>query len=188
MKTLKLAAPFSKKGDKEMNRQQLERLDQSCIYEVYADKEETNEFYMGYIKAIFKKYIIMENYHRSGQFDGFAIIANENIFKVQKDTKYLEPYKNVKSPQMQMPELSTKGDPLYNFLQWAKENKKIVELTTVWDELIIGEIDVLDDELIAMNVLLSDDFSPDGECFIEFESILDVCVDTLKLQFMDANC
>lgn len=65
-----------------MNRQQLERLDQRCIYEVYADKEETNEFYMGYIKAIFKKYIIMENYHRSGQFDGFVIIANENIFKV----------------------------------------------------------------------------------------------------------
>lgn len=114
-----------------MNRQQLEKLNRDCIYEVYEDREETNEFYMGYIKAIFKKHIIIETYHRSGQFDGFAIIANENIFKVQKDTKYLEPYKNVKSAQMQMPELSSKGDTLYNFLQWAKENKKIVELTTV---------------------------------------------------------
>ncbi|EQC0527001.1 hypothetical protein ACY2A2_000962 [Listeria innocua] len=171
-----------------MNRQQLEKLNRDCIYEVYEDKEETNEFYMGYIKAIFEKYIIIENYHRSGQFDGFAIIANENIFKIQKGTKYLEPYKNVKSPQIQMPELSSKGDTIYNFLQWAKENKKIVELTTVWDELIIGEIDVLDDELLSMNVLFSDDFSPDGQCFIEYESILDVCVDTLKLQFMEESC
>ncbi|HHR3147139.1 TPA: hypothetical protein ACSY45_01050 [Listeria monocytogenes] len=94
----------------------------------------------------------------------------------------------MKSAQMQMPELSSKGDTLYNFLQWAKENKKIVELTTVWDELIIGEIDVLDDELLSMNVLLSDDFSPDGQSFIEYESILDVCVDTLKLRFMEERC
>ncbi|HAK1614864.1 TPA: hypothetical protein H1031_002856, partial [Listeria monocytogenes] len=105
-----------------------------------------------------------------------------------KGTRYLEPYKNVKSPQIQMPELSSKGDTLYNFLQWAKENKKIVELTTVWDELIIGEIDVLDDDLISMKVLLSDDFSSDGQCFIEYESILDVCVDTLKLRFMEERC
>lgn len=47
---------------------------------------------------------------------------------------------------------------------------------------------MLDDELISMNVLLSDDFSPDGKCFIEFESILDVCVDTLKLRFMEERC
>ncbi|HHR3147138.1 TPA: hypothetical protein ACSY45_01045 [Listeria monocytogenes] len=43
-----------------MNRQQLEKLNRDCIYEVYEDREETNEFYMGYIKAIFKKYIIIE--------------------------------------------------------------------------------------------------------------------------------
>lgn len=37
-----------------MNRQQLERLNRDCIYEVYRDREEINEFYMGYIKAILK--------------------------------------------------------------------------------------------------------------------------------------
>ncbi len=107
-----------------MNRQQLEKLNRDYIYEVYEDKEETNEFYMGYIKAIFEKYIIIENYHRSGQFDGFAIIANENIFKIQKGTKYLEPYKNVKSPQIQMPELSSNGDTYIIFFSGRKKIRK----------------------------------------------------------------
>lgn len=105
-----------------MNCKQLEQLKQKCLYEVYDDEQETNDFRVGYIRAIFDSFIILEKYHTRVGFDEFALVANEAIFKVQQDTQYLKPYQNLNRPQKQIPELSKKGDTLLNFLEWTKKN------------------------------------------------------------------
>ncbi|EAE8347561.1 hypothetical protein BOQ23_11610 [Listeria monocytogenes] len=139
---------------------------------------------MGYIRAIFDSFIILEKYHTRVGFDGFALVANEAIFKVQQDTQYLKPYQNLNWPQEQMPELSEEGDTLLNFLKWTKENNKLVELMTVWDEVIIGTIETMEADLIMVNVVAPEEFASDGKCFIESDNIADVSIDTARLKFI----
>ncbi|MBF2508469.1 hypothetical protein IA936_06165 [Listeria welshimeri] len=117
-------------------------------------------------------------------FDGFALVANEAIFKVQQDTQYLKPYQNLNQPQKQIPELSKKGDTLLNFLEWTKKNNKLVEIMTVWDELIIGTIEAIEEDLVIINVVEPEEFSSDGKCFIESDNIVDICIDTAQLEFI----
>lgn len=167
-----------------MNRKQLEQLNQKCLYEVYDDEQETNDFRVGYIRAIFDSFLILEKYHTRVEFDGFALVANEAIFKVQQDTQYLKPYQNLNRPQKQIPELSKKGDTLLNFLEWTKKNNKLVEIMTVWDELIIGTIEAIEEDLVIINVVAPEEFSSDGKCFIESDNIVDICIDTARLEFI----
>lgn len=167
-----------------MNRKQLEQLNHKCLYEVYDDEQETNDFRVGYIRAIFDSFIILEKYHTRVGFDGFALVANEAIFKVQQDTQYLKPYQNLNRPQKQIPELSKKGDTLLNFLEWTKKNNKLVEIMTVWDELIIGTIEAIEEDLVIINVVAAEEFSSDGKCFIESDNIVDICIDTVRLEFI----
>ncbi|MBF2569061.1 hypothetical protein IA939_06470 [Listeria welshimeri] len=117
-------------------------------------------------------------------FDGFALVANEAIFKVQQDTQYLKPYQNLNQPQKQIPELSKKGDTLLNFLEWTKKNNKLVEIMTVWDELIIGTIEAIEEDLVIINVVAPEGFAADGKCFIESNNIVDICIDTARLEFI----
>ncbi|MBC2082735.1 hypothetical protein HCA65_09185 [Listeria welshimeri] len=117
-------------------------------------------------------------------FDGFALVANEAIFKVQQDTQYLKPYQNLNQPQKQIPELSKKGDTLLNFLEWTKKNNKLVEIMTVWDELIIGTIEAIEEDLVIINVVAPEEFASDGKCFIESDNIVDICIDTARLEFI----
>lgn len=167
-----------------MNRKQLEQLNHKCLYEVYDDEQETNDFRVGYIRAIFDSFIILEKYHTRVGFDGFALVANEAIFKVQQDTQYLKPYQNLNQPQKQIPELSKKGDTLLNFLEWTKKNNKLVEIMTVWDELIIGTIEAIEEDLVIINVVAPEEFASDGKCFIESDNIVDICIDTARLEFI----
>ncbi|EDO1166656.1 hypothetical protein ABW380_000654 [Listeria innocua] len=140
-----------------MNRKQLEQLDQKCLYEVYDDEQETNDFRVGYIRA---------------------------IFKVQQDTQYLKPYQNLNRPHEQIPELSEDSDTLLNFLEWTKKNNKLVEIMTVWDELIIGTIETIEENLVMLNTVAPEEFQSDGKCFIECDNIVDICIDTARLKFI----
>lgn len=139
---------------------------------------------MGYIRAIFESFIILEKYHTRVGFDGFALVANEAIFKVQQDTQYLKPYQNLNRPQEQIPELSEDDDTLLNFLEWTKKNNKLVELMTVLDELIIGTIETIEEILVMVNTVAPEEFSSDGKCFIECDNIVAICIDTMRLKFI----
>lgn len=143
-----------------------------------------NDFRVGYIKAIFESFVILEKYHTRVGFDGFVLVANEAIFKVQQDTQYLKPYQNLNRPQEQIPELSKEGDTLLNFLEWTKKNNKLVEIITVWDELIIGTIETIEENLVTINTVAPEEFQSDGKCFIECDNIVDICIDTAQLKFI----
>lgn len=54
----------------------------------------------------------------------------------------------------------------------------------VWDELIIGIIEMIEVNLVMINIFVLEEFVFDGKCFIECDNIVDICIDIVWLKFI----
>ncbi|MBC1233917.1 hypothetical protein [Listeria booriae] len=170
-----------------MNFQQLKKMNQDVIYEVYTNMESSEFFYVGYIQKVFNEFIVLESYSECGTFDGFRIIDVARIFKIQAGTQYLERYRNSPRVSEQLPQFEDGKDILLEFIEWGKTQNKLVEFIMAWDEKIIGTVVSIDEGILAIDSILDTNFKPDGRCFFEYEDIIEVGLDTnyLKLSTGD---
>lgn len=170
-----------------MNLQQLERLNQDTIFEVYTDINTPEDFYVGYIKEVYNKFVMLESYNREAEFNGFRFLRNTDIFKIQKDTQYLSQYLNTVFPRNNSQSFSLKDGGMLEVLEWCEKYNKLIELITIWEDEIVGTIESLEEGLVIINAFSPEDFKQDGQCIIDNTDIIEVSMETKQLKFVASN-
>ncbi|EFS04405.1 MULTISPECIES: hypothetical protein [Listeria] len=169
-----------------MKLQHLKKLNQANVYEIYSDIEDSESCYVGFIKETYDEFIMIDSYDHEGRFHGYRLIANEQIFKIQSDSKYLAKYNELEPAPSPPPQLTNKNNhmDMVEFLMSSQKNHQLTELTLEWGEDINGSIESVADNLVIINALSAEDFQADGQCFIELDSINEAAIQTKTLNFI----
>lgn len=156
--------------------------DKSLI-SVYDDKDDISSFYIGYVIEIFLDSILILSLDEFEQEDGYILIRFVDIFKIEKDSIYLNRVSSITS----MASIGStkfkvlkKGDLLENgidtIIAFCNKNKKLISIKSIYMDYITGFIKESDEDFILIET-----YQNTGECngiaIIKYEDIQSLAFD-----------
>ena len=152
---------------KELNKSK----DNQQLLPFYDDKNDLAIFHVGYIQSIFYDSILILTINEIGLEDGCVLLRFEDIYKVEKRSRYLD--------KMSVPKYSNKSsclEPLsskngiYTVIEYCKISKILLSVKLIYQDYLIGFIEKSDDEIVLLSKYTkTGDF--DGDVFIKIEDI-----------------
>ena len=141
---------------------------------IYSDFNDMNKFDAGKIVRIFEKEVLLAHYLPNGNYDGFKVIAIENIVKIEMNSLYsnkiklLAQYHNTKHETINRFE----KNGFLTLLRYAKEFGKVVsvEMMDSGRNDIIGFVTRFDEKNCLFDQV--DDYgNVDGQAIIDVSDI-----------------
>jgi len=103
---------------------------QGEIISVFTNLEESQKFSVGVVSEIFENEIIINHYLPNGKYDGFIVKQIDEIYKIEKGSKYLKKIKKLSHlHQAVHDKLEREQDNgFFTLLTYAFNNKKVVSI------------------------------------------------------------
>lgn len=155
------------------------------LIEFYSDRNEINNFAVGFIKAFSNDYVFIQAVNPYGKADGYFIGRIDDIYSLAYKTNYLESIQkqNIQIEQ-ESDDISLKGYYSSDILQLIIDNllqrKKIVSVSTYYDLVFYGIISNVSKKTIEFDIVTKNGIQ-DGHSILY--------VDDIKtLSYDDAEC
>lgn len=152
---------------------------------IYDDTEEPDKFFVGYILHADNDGILIAAISSRGEDDGFVAIKSEEVFRIEKNSKYINCIKAITEVQAPVCKWMT-GNIFGDLLQYAKQNHFVVsiQLLSRTSSTIDGFVKEIEDGVVTIEIL--DEYgNSDGETSIFLEDCLQLScngLDNRKLQ------
>jgi len=173
-----------------------EMLQESMLNKTFLEiyhEENDDKFEVGYVLAIFDDSILIHSVDKYGNEDGYCSIFLKNIYKIGKNTKYIENLMidllNAKSSlhQLLIKYISQKENCLLAIIEFCAINNILLNITLNNDVVINGLIKQFDNDSLIIDSLF-DDGSYEGQYLVnlsdisstEFESKSEKKIDRLR--------
>lgn len=156
------------------------------LLEIYRDLENTDKFSVGYIIDYNDNEVLLALIDPTGNYDGYCVYRSEDIFKVSKDTKYINMF-NIIDGRIDKSNIKILNNNLiYTLLQYAKRNKYIVSIEIENSGYMdtIGYVTNVDNNISQIQNI-NEYGEPDGIDFISISSISCINCDSIGNQFRD---
>jgi hypothetical protein len=158
---------------------------ENCLISVYENKNEVDVFHVGYIKEIYDDSFLIQSYNHKGVMSGFILIRNVDVFKISKDTIYLNKIDLIINNQQIINKqislgYNTTNDNVGCGIEYIIENCKkediLVTIKLIYEDKIIGKIIDYDDEYIQIGCY-TEYGEKDGISLIEYSDIESIYFD-----------
>ncbi|MDR1552013.1 MAG: hypothetical protein LBS69_00935 [Prevotellaceae bacterium] len=160
-----------------MEKQILDSLFNDSLIAIYADKDDTETFYVGKIKHLNEDSFILQSYTSNGLKDGYILIRNIDVFEIRKDNLYLNKLKRLITNHYRFNEnnsLNFEDNIEYDICYIVNEcrNKKMfVCIKSIYGYKLRGKIiDIINNEYIYIDCYTEDGIK-DGMSLIKYEDI-----------------
>ncbi|MDR3287355.1 MAG: hypothetical protein LBT27_07925, partial [Prevotellaceae bacterium] len=171
-----------------MKKEILNRLFKDKLIEVYTNKNDMSKFHAGILEHIYEDSFIIKSYHYTGLTNGFVLIRNTDVYKINKDTPYLKRLafliKNIiqETIQNKYSELELSSTPDYGIdivINECYKRNLLVSINLIYDVKIKGKIIKYDDEFIQIEQF-SDYGDNEGISIIRYEDVENIYFDGLE--------
>ncbi|SFA99869.1 MULTISPECIES: hypothetical protein [unclassified Bacillus (in: firmicutes)] len=154
------------------------------LLEIYRDLSDVEKFKAGKVLNVNEEYTILADISADGLYDGFSLIITENIFQINKNTRYL---KNLEilfeaKKQNHFRFDVENEDLIQGFFEVAKKQALVVIVEISEVGTIQGLVNRIEDDIVVISALTNDGVL-DGETFVKKEDITCITCDN-----QEANC
>ncbi|NLD58789.1 MAG: hypothetical protein GX647_03900 [Clostridiales bacterium] len=117
-------------GAIEMLHEQLKRIvEEGSLASLYSDSDDTEKFSVGRIKSISDRYVLIESFDEAGKYDGYALKQADDIFLLEKDTRYLKKIRCLMGGESRPAFPEEGADGLHSsLLGFARDNNLVVSV------------------------------------------------------------
>ena len=156
------------------------KFDRDNIVLIYSNINNLSKFDAGRIIHVFQNEVLYAHYLPNGKYDGYRVIANENIVKVEMNSLYsqkiqtLVKYHKTKHDDI----VKVEDNGFISLLNYAKDFNKVVtvELVDSGRNDIIGYVNKIEDETCFFDQ--RDDFgNMDGQAIVDISDITYISCD-----------
>ncbi|MDR2407161.1 MAG: hypothetical protein LBE13_03490 [Bacteroidales bacterium] len=159
-----------------MKKNILEQLFNDVLIEVYTNKNDTESFYAGKIKYLYKDAFILQSYNPKGLIDGYILIRNIDVFKISKETLYLKKlyilinnYNNIINSDLKLSK-NIECDIDY-IIKKCQQKHIFITIKLIYGDKLIGKIlDYINNEYLYLDCV-SEYGEKDGIYLIKYEDI-----------------
>jgi hypothetical protein len=153
------------------------------LISVYDDKEDITNFYIGYIVEVFSNSILILSLDEFEQEDGYVLIRFADIFKIEKDSIYLDKVSSIiktkKIPELKF-KLFRKDELLENgidaVIAKCQKEKRLLSIKLIYMDYITGFIKKYDDDFIILEAYRNTG-KDNGTVIIKYEDIQSLAFD-----------
>lgn len=155
------------------------------LIEFYSDRNEIDNFAVGFIKAFSNDYIVIQAVNPYGKGDGCFIGRINDIYSLAYKTNYLESIqKQCIQIEQESDEISLNGYCSNDILQLMIDNllqrKRIVSVSTYYDLVLYGIISNVSKKTIEFDIITKNGIK-DGHSILYIDDIK-------TLSYDDADC
>lgn len=152
------------------------------LLSIYDNKNDIDKFYVGYVAEIFDDSILIFSYNENGEEDGYLLIRLVDIFKIEKESIYLDSLnilikQNVSSGGRQNKKFKKGGEGgIAEITSICHEQKILVSMKLIYEDFIAGYVVKEDDEYLLIEKY-SKNGMRDGYSLIWFSDIQNIHFD-----------
>jgi hypothetical protein len=154
------------------------------LLELYRDLSDIEKFRAGKVLNANEEYTILADISADGLYDGFSLFITENIFQINKNTRYLKSleilYETKKQNHFRFD--VENEDLIQGFLEVAKNQELVVIVEISEEGTIQGLVKSIEDDIVVLSALTNDGVL-DGETYVKKEDITCIACDN-----QEANC
>ncbi|WP_394136879.1 hypothetical protein [Cytobacillus oceanisediminis] len=154
------------------------------LLEIYRDLSDVGKFKAGRVLNANEEYTILADISADGLYDGFSLILTENIFQINKNTRYLKNleilYEAKKQNHFRYD--VENEDLIQGFFEVAKKQEFVVIVEISEEATIQGLVKSIEDDIVVLSALTNDGVL-DGETYVKKEDITCIVCDN-----QEANC
>ncbi len=148
----------------------------NSLLSIYDNKNEIDKFYVGYVVDLFDDSILLYSFDENGEKDGYLLIRLVDIFKIEKESIYL----NNLSFLIKQNELINKKqskrfkkeskDGIISISSMCQKNKILLTIKLIYEDYLTGYIVGEDNEYFLIETY-SNDGLQNGYNLIEYRDI-----------------
>ena len=138
----------------------------------YDEKDNNNEFYIGYVSMIFNDSFLISSFDQEGEPDGYILIRYVDIYKIEKDTLHLKKFSSLYTGEKEnfFENESTTNDGIDYLLLKLKSENCLLSIKLIYQDYITGFLSRFDDEFIIIEMYTNLGIS-NGKVIIKYEDI-----------------
>jgi hypothetical protein len=148
------------------------------LLEIYRNLSDVGKFRAGKVLNTNEKYTILADISADGLYDGFSLIVTENIFQINKNTRYLKNLEILYEAKKQNHfEFNVENkDLIQGFFDVVKKHELVVTVEISQEATIQGLVKSIEDDIVVISALTNDGV-PDGETYVKKEDITVITCD-----------
>lgn len=151
--------------------------------EIYADTNNTDKFIVGYVSGVDDEFCLITNFDYYGNYDGIICLTNNDIYRIQTNTRYITAIKKLmgKKNNLIVQSLPAK-DILNTVINQLANSKSICQIELCDSEFVTlsGIIKTYDCQRGIVELELIDDYGDsDGETIIDVQTVNLITYDSL---------
>ncbi len=150
-------------------------LNAKALCEIYANEYDTDKFIVGYVAGLDNDFCLIPNFDYYGRYDGVICLANDDIYRIQTNTRYLKAIEKLIANKNCITEQNFPSkDILYSVIDYLKETKHICQIELLESDFVSvsGTIKTFDRKNSIIKIDCVDDYGTfDGESTIDVQAI-----------------
>jgi hypothetical protein len=160
-----------------MKKEILNKLCNDALIAIYADKNDTETFYVGRTKHLNDDSFILQLYTSNGLIDGYILLRNIDVFEIRKGNLYLNKLNiliNNCEKIIEKEKFKFNDNVEYNIdylINEYKNREEFISIKSIYGYKLTGRIiDYIDNEYIYIDCFTEDGIY-DGMSLIKYEDI-----------------
>lgn len=153
------------------------------VCEIYADTNNTDKFIVGNISGVDDEFCLITNFDYYGNYDGIICLTNNDIYRIQTNTRYVTAIKKLMAQKNDLIVQSLPTKDILNAVINQLVNSKCVCQIELCDSEFVtlsGIIKTYDCKSGIVELELIDDYgASDGETIIDVQTINLITYDSL---------
>jgi hypothetical protein len=149
------------------------------LLSIYYDRDKVENFYVGYVAEVYEDSILLYTYDEYGVYDGYLLVRLVEIFKIGKESIYLNKLSFLISQNKHVEEeqiLNFKEDGvegIVDVISICRKNNFLVNINLIYTDYVIGFVTKEDDESFLIETYSNNGIF-DGYTLIKYTDIQNV--------------
>ncbi|WP_445492634.1 hypothetical protein [Niallia sp. 03133] len=161
-----------------MKKELLKAIVSKEFIEIYTDVDHAAKFEVGKVLKFSEDFVLLASVSPIGMYDGFHLLTTDDIYQINKNTKYINNIKKLYTIKQQSHlDFDGKNEHLMlSLLKFAVKNKLVIFVKLFQEGMVQGLVKKIENEMLVVSIL-DDDGEYDGEAYIRLEDINSITCD-----------